>query len=101
MLVSILARSKQKRIRPKLGRIEEKTMWLSPTPGTIEAKRTKLVQNFARSKQNEQNCPKLHRIESRTNKMYVVAEQTELEYIYIWNFLEFVKEWVPYLAEMT
>ncbi|MFN9959232.1 MAG: hypothetical protein ACK55I_39575, partial [bacterium] len=52
MLVSIVARSKQKSIRPKHGRIEEKTMWFSP-PNTIEAKRTKLVQNFTESKQTE------------------------------------------------
>ncbi len=31
-------------VSPKLCRIEEKTMWFSPTPNTIEAKRTKLVQ---------------------------------------------------------
>jgi hypothetical protein len=32
-----------------------KTMWFSSTPNTIEAKRTNLVQNFAKSKQNEQS----------------------------------------------
>ncbi len=47
MWVSILARSKVKRIRPKHGRNEEKTMLFSPTPNTIEAKRNKFVQNFA------------------------------------------------------
>ncbi len=49
MRVSILARSKLKRIRLKHGRNEEKTMLFSPTPNTIEAKRNKLVQNFATS----------------------------------------------------
>ena len=35
-------------------------MCFSPTPNRIEAKRTKLFQNIARSKRNEQNCPKLN-----------------------------------------
>ncbi len=38
----------EKGIPPKLGRIEGKTMWFSPSPNMIEAKRTKI---FRRSKQ--------------------------------------------------
>jgi hypothetical protein len=46
MLVSILARSKQKKICSKPGKIEEKTMLFSPAPNMIKAKRTKLVQTL-------------------------------------------------------
>ncbi len=53
MLVSIFARLKQNKICSKFSRIEEKTMWFSPTPDTIEAKRTKLVETSRdRSKAN-------------------------------------------------
>jgi hypothetical protein len=41
-------------------------MWFIPTPNTIEAKRTKVVQKFREIEaKTEQNCPKLHKIEWR------------------------------------
>jgi hypothetical protein len=48
-------------------------MWFSPTPNMIEAKRTKLVQNFARSKRNEQKCPGKQKHDKDRRQHYTVS----------------------------
>jgi hypothetical protein len=62
-------------------------MWFSPTPNRIEAKRTKLFQNIARSKRNEQNCPKLNYMSVPIwDRMEGLTERglRPLSYIYIY-----------------
>ncbi len=61
----ILARSKRKRIRPKHGRIEEKTMWFSPTPNI-------------RLKQSEPSQSKSLQDRSKTNRIALVQDRQEM-----------------------